>query len=151
MTSSQTLAPDTDQRTTATTPADLGLLVLRLGLGAVMIAHGAQKFFSQGVSGVQQMFTGLGVPLPAVSATGLATLELVGGALLVLGAATRVVGGLFAVAMAGAIYYVHGSNGFFAQDGGYEFVLLLAVLGLVVALTGAGRLSVDALLGRRRG
>ncbi len=66
-----------------------------------------------------------------------------------LGALTPVVGVLWALNMAGAWWFVH-RDAFFASDGGYELVLALAVLGLVLAATGAGRLSVDALVARRR-
>jgi putative oxidoreductase len=126
----------------------VGLLVLRAALGIVMIVHGWQKFFVDGISGVEGFFTQVGVPLSGVSAVGVATLELVGGALMVLGLGARIVGVLYGLCMIGAIVFVHASAGFLASAGGYEFVLLLAAASAAIALTGAGRYSVDALIRR---
>lgn len=137
-----------------TTSTSIGLTVLRIVLGVVFIAHGAQKF-AQGIPNVAEGFSGMGVPLAEVAAPLVAGLELVGGVLLVLGVATRVVGVLLAADMVVAGLLAHGSAGFFAQDGGFEYVLVLAVASLAVALTGAGRFSVDAAVlrasRRRRG
>ncbi|WIE76189.1 DoxX family protein [Curtobacterium sp. MCSS17_007] len=128
-----------------TTSTSIGLTALRIVLGVVFIAHGAQKF-TQGISGVAQGFAGMGVPLAEVAAPVVAGLELVGGVLLVLGVATRVVGLLLAVDMVVAGLLAHATAGFFAQDGGFEYVLVLAVASLAIALTGPGRFSVDALV-----
>ncbi len=128
--------------------------MLRVVLGVVFIAHGAQKF-AQGIPNVSRGFAGMGVPLAELAAPLVAGLELVGGAFLVLGIATRVVGALLAVNMVVAGLLAHATAGFFAQQGGFEYVLVLAVGSLAVALTGPGRLSLDALLlrtvRRRRG
>jgi putative oxidoreductase len=131
-----------------TTSTSIGLTVLRVVLGVVFIAHGAQKF-SQGVSGVAQGFAGMGVPLAEVAAPLVAGLELVGGVLLVFGIATRVVAVLLAVDMVVAGALAHLPAGFFSQDGGFEYVLVLAAGSLAVALTGPGRYSVDAVVVRR--
>lgn len=140
----------TEVRTAAPT-TDLGLLVLRVVMGIVMFLHGWQKFFTNGTDGVEQMLTGAGVPMPGITAIALPALELVGGALLVLGVATRVLGVLFTLSMIGAIIWIHGAAGFFAAGGGYEFVLVLAAIGVTLALTGGGRFSVDnAFVARRR-
>ena len=126
----------------------VGLLVLRAVLGIVMIVHGWQKFFVDGISGTEGFFTQVGVPLAGLSAVGVATVELVGGFLMVLGLGTRIVGALYAVCMIGAIAFVHASAGFLASAGGYEFVLLLAAASAAIALTGAGRYGLDALIRR---
>ncbi|GAA3333333.1 quinol oxidase [Curtobacterium citreum] len=128
-----------------TTSTSIGLTALRIVLGVVFIAHGAQKF-AQGIPNVTQGFAGMGVPLAEVAAPAVAGLELVGGVLLVAGVATRVVGFLLAVDMVVAGLLAHATAGFFAQDGGFEYVLVLAVASLAVALTGPGRFSVDALV-----
>lgn len=128
-----------------TTSTSIGLTVLRIVLGVVFTAHGAQKF-AQGIPGVAQGFSGTGVPLAEVAAPLVAGLELIGGILLVLGVATRVVGLLLAVDMVVAGLLAHATAGFFAQDGGFEYVLVLAVASLAIALTGPGRFSVDALV-----
>lgn len=129
------------------TSTSLGLTALRIVLGVVFIAHGAQKL-SQGMPSVVQGFSGMGVPLADVAAPVVVGLELVGGAFLVLGGATRVVGVLLAVSMVVAGLLAHASSGFFAQEGGFEYVLVLAVASLAVALTGPGRFSLDAMVMR---
>ncbi|MBP1301267.1 DoxX family protein [Curtobacterium sp. 1310] len=128
-----------------TTSTSIGLTALRIVLGVVFTAHGAQKF-AQGIPGVAQGFSGMGVPLAEVAAPLVAGLELVGGILLVVGVATRVVGLLLAVDMVVAGLLAHATAGFFAQDGGFEYVLVLAVASLAIALTGPGRFSLDALV-----
>ena len=133
-----------------TTPlADVALLVGRLALGAVMIAHGWQKLDQGGLGGTADGFDAMGIPLAGAAALFAIAIEIGGGALLLLGALTPVVGVLWALNMAGAWWFVH-RDAFFAGEGGYELVMVLGALGLVLAGTGAGRLSVDALLTRSR-
>src|SRR6478735_10419669 len=92
----------------------------------------------------------MGVPAADVMAPAIAVLELAGGIALILGILTRVVAALLVVDMLGALFLVHAPAGIFAANGGYELVLLLAAASFALALTGAGRLSVDrALFGRR--
>jgi putative oxidoreductase len=89
------------------------------------------------------------VPLPAVSAAYAGIVELVGGALILAGAATALVGVLVALDMLGAALLVHIANGVMAGDGGWELVGVIGALALVLAAVGAGRYSVDhALAGR---
>ena len=136
--------------TTRRTPLDLGLLIVRLALGGVMIAHGFQKFFLNGISGTQQGFAGMGAPAPEVTGVLVSLLELGGGLLVVLGLATRVVVALYAATMVGAALLVHLPNGFYAQNGGWELVGLLAALCVALFVSGAGRYSVDAAIVERR-
>lgn len=126
---------------------DVGLLVVRLALGTVMIAHGWQKLDSQGFTATADGFAALGIPAPEGAAAYAIGVELVGGVLLLLGALTPLVGLLVAADMAGALWFVH-RDAFFATEGGYEFVLVLGAAGLALAATGAGRLSVDRFLAR---
>lgn len=128
----------------------IGLLLLRIVLGVVFIAHGVQKVWINGIPATQEGFTGMGVPMPEVAAIVVAALEIGGGALLVVGLGTRIVAALLAVNMGVALVLVHLSAGFFASDGGYEFVLTLGVAALALAFTGPGRLAVDAAFRRRR-
>jgi putative oxidoreductase len=74
---------------------------------------------------------------------------LVGGAALVLGVATPIAGVLLAVDMLGAFLLVHVSKGVFVDGGGFELVAALGAAALVLAATGAGRLSVDHAVGSR--
>lgn len=125
------------------TAASLGLLVLRIVVGAVFIAHGAQKIFEDSLPATAEAFAGMGVPLAPVLGPAVAVLELAGGILLVLGLLTRPIALLLAATMVVALVLVHLSAGFWATDGGYEYVAVLAAGGVALALTGAGRLSAD--------
>ena len=128
----------------------IALLLLRLVLGATLIAHGIQKFTVTTIAGVEEMFAGLGIPAPGIAAPVVASVEIVAGALLVIGLATRVAAAIGAVIALVALFTVHLSAGFFVGDGGYEFVLLLAVVGIALALTGPGAISVDGPIRSKR-
>jgi putative oxidoreductase len=128
---------------------DLSLLIARVGIGVIFVAHGWQKFFTNGIDATQQAFDGMGVPLPDLSAIAAATIELVGGFALIAGVATPVVGILLFLDMLGAFVIVHVDKGIFVSEGGYELVLALGVTSLLIAATGAGRLSIDGILGGR--
>lgn len=128
---------------------DYGLLLIRVALGVVMIAHGAQKLFTFGYPGVVGGFTDMGMPMPGISAALVIAAELGGGILVLAGLFTRFAGAAFAFAMAVAAVKVHLANGFFMPNG-YEFTMLLAAAALGIVLTGPGRFSIDALIARRR-
>ena len=133
-------------QTSLTTTA---VTILRVILGILFAAHGWQKFNEFTIAGTQASFAKMGVPAAEIAAPAVASLELAGGIALIVGILTRVVAALLAVDMLGALFLVHASAGIFASAGGYELVLLLAAAALAVALTGAGRISVDsALFGR---
>jgi putative oxidoreductase len=125
------------------------LTILRVVVGFLFAAHGWQKFNQFTIAGTQAAFSKMGVPAAEAAAPIVATLELVGGIALILGVLARVFAVLLALNMLGALFLVHAPAGVFAETGGFELVLLLAAAALAVALTGAGRLSVDgALFGR---
>ena len=125
--------------------ADLGLLILRVVLGIIMIYHGWPKLTNLG--GTIEGFTGMGIPLPALSAVFALIAELVGGLLMLAGAFTDIAGLLFAIDMLGAITFVHAKNGFPVAENGIEWPLALLAMALASALAGPGRYSV---LARRR-
>ena len=128
---------------------DAALLVARVVLGVVLITHGWQKVVDNGIGGTAAAFTKMGVPVPPVSATFAAVVELGGGILLVAGAATAVVGLLVVVDMLGAALFVHLPNGVFVQGGGWELVGVIAVAALALAAGGAGKYSVDHAMSAR--
>ncbi|MFC6882113.1 MULTISPECIES: DoxX family protein [Actinomadura] len=129
---------------------DAGLLLGRLALGVIFVAHGWQKLTDVGHSGVTKMFEGMDIPFPALSATYATWVELVGGIALILGVVVPVAGILLALDMAGALWFAHIDHGLFADKGGYELVLILGAASLLLAFTGAGRLSLDSVLWDRR-
>ena len=133
-----------------TLSSDLARLILRVALGVVFLAHGWQKFFQFTIPGAQGAFGAMGVPAAEIAAPVVASLELVGGAALILGFVTRIVAALLAVQMLAALVLVHLPAGMFADKGGIEFVLVLAAGAAALALVGPGRVSVDGkLFGRR--
>ncbi|MEZ7006156.1 DoxX family protein [Streptomyces sp. AD55] len=129
---------------------DLGLLLLRLGTGGVLAAHGAQKllgwFGGGGIEGTGRFMESVGYAPGKASARAAGLAETGGGVLLALGLATPAAGAAAAGAMAGAAA-VHTPHGFFAQSGGYEYAASLGLTSAGLAVTGPGRLSVDHALG----
>lgn len=120
-----------------------GLLILRLAVGLIFTAHGAQKLLLFGVDGTAGFLGSLGIPLPQIAAIVLILVELVGGLALLIGLGTRYVAALLAVDMAVALLTVHLANGFFVDSGGVEFALVLLAAALFFALHGGGALAVD--------
>src|ERR1700704_1995931 len=103
---------------------DLGILALRLVLGAVFLGHGAQKAFGSfggpGFEGASGFIGSLGFRPARMWAALAVGGELLAGLLLVLGLFTPLAGVLVLATMAVAIAKVHGPKGFFVQDGGFE-------------------------------
>jgi putative oxidoreductase len=131
-----------------------GLTALRLAVGMVFAAHGAQKLLGvwggPGLSGTAAMVKSLGLPYPYPLAMVLTLSEFCGGILLMLGWMTPWVSLVLVVDMLVAIWKVHAANGFFMNWAGtpgrghgveYNLVLIGALLDL--ALNGAGALSID--------
>ncbi|MBB6405464.1 DoxX family protein [Arthrobacter sp. AZCC_0090] len=127
------------------------LTVLRVIVGFIFAAHGWQKFNEFTIAGTQAAFGKMGVPAADVVAPIVATIELAGGIALIAGVLTRVFAALLTLDMLGALFLVHAPAGLFVEKGGYELVLALAAAVAAVALTGAGRISVDAVVFGRKG
>lgn len=130
---------------------DTALLIARVILGAVLVAHGAQKLFDNGIAATADGFGQMGIPVPQAAAWFAALVEFGGGILLIVGALMPLVGVLVAINMFGAFWFAHREAGVFVTDGGWELVAVIGALGLLLAATGAGRFSVDqVVLGRSR-
>jgi putative oxidoreductase len=130
---------------------DIGLLLLRLVVGTTLAAHGAQKllgwFGGPGLAAAAAGFEGLGFTPGRRHALTASVVEIGGGLLLALGLATPLAATIVASVMIVAAVSAHLPRGFFSQNGGFEYNLVLGVAGLTPAFTGPGRLSLDALLG----
>ncbi|WSQ41055.1 DoxX family membrane protein [Streptomyces sp. NBC_01224] len=127
---------------------DIGLLVLRLALGLIMAAHGAQKLFGWfgggGIDGTGQFFAATGYPSPRAFAVVAGLGEALGGLGLVLGLLTPLAAAAVAGTLVNAISVKWG-GGFFAPEG-VEYEILIALTAVTLALTGPGRIAVDRLL-----
>jgi putative oxidoreductase len=137
------------------TENDAATAILRLALGVVFFAHGAQKmlgwFGGSGFSGTMSFFTET-MHIPAVLAFLAITAEFFGGLGLIVGLLSRVAALGITVNMVVAIAMVHHQFGFFmnwfgAQKGeGYEYHLLVIAMAVLVILRGAGAVSLDRAL-----
>jgi putative oxidoreductase len=130
---------------------------MRLTLGLVMLPHGLQKvlglFGGAGLQATMNVFTTkLGLPAPVAVLVILA--ESAGAIGLIVGFCTRLCALGIALVMGGAIFFVHGQNGFFMnwfgkQSGeGFEYHLLAIGLALALVIHGAGKWSFDQRIAR---
>lgn len=122
---------------------DLGLLVLRIGIGGLMLFHGVAKLF-HGVDGIAAMLGGKGIP--EFIAYGVYVGEVIAPIFLIVGYRTRLAASVFIVNMLVIIFVVH-SNDILAvsAQGGWKLELSgLYLLGaLVLLFTGGGKFSVS--------
>lgn len=130
---------------------DTGLLIIRLIIGLTFAAHGTQKLFGwfggHGIAGTGGWFESIGMkPGKALAITaGLA--ELIGGLLFAGGVFLWIAALLIIGSMLVAIVKVHGANGYWVMQNGYEYNMALIVIALGVAMIGAGDYSLAALIG----
>ncbi|WP_136140839.1 DoxX family protein [Corynebacterium endometrii] len=127
---------------------DAALLLFRVVLGVVFLFHGVHKLFIAGMDATVSQFTTMGVPEPQLSAYVTVAAETVGGGMLIVGLLTTFVAGAMSLMMAGALYFAHLPNGFFVDEGGMEYVLVLIASLLMIVVFGAGRASLDEVLSR---
>lgn len=123
----------------------LALLVLRLALATIMIAHGAQKVFG-GMPRFQGLVSNIG--LPAWMAYLSAAAEFGGGILVLLGVLTRFAALAIAVDLAVAIVKVHVKAGL-RGPGGFEFPLAVVAIAFALIFFGAGPISLDSIFSGR--
>ncbi|MFT2097860.1 DoxX family protein [Marinomonas sp. 2405UD66-6] len=127
--------------------AGLSAFILRIPVGIVLAAHGAQKLFGwfggYGLEGTGQWMASIGLEPGYFMALLAGSAEFFGGLALVLGLLTRPAAALSAFTMLVAIFSVHISHGLFMSNNGYEYALVLFAATLALAIQGAGRYSVD--------
>lgn len=135
--------------TPSTRQINTGLTILRLVVGAIFVAHGAQKIFVFGLDGVAGAFAGMGIPMPGILGPFVAFVEFFGGLALIAGLLTRLASLGLLSTMVVAILQVHAKGGFFNPNG-IEFPLSLLGSTALIAIAGAGAWSLDALIGGRK-
>ena len=133
-----------------TTQAGWSALALRLPIGIIFAAHGAQKLFGwfggYGLEGTAGWMDSIGLSPGMLMALLAGAAEFFGGLALIIGLLTRPAAAALAVAMLVAIFAVHFENGLFMANNGYEFGLALLAASVSLLFSGAGKLSVDKLL-----
>lgn len=130
---------------------NIGLLLLRLGVGLTMSAHGTQKLFGwfggHGLDGTGKFMEMLGFRPGRRNALVAGLAELGGGLLLALGLLTPFAAAAIVAVMLVASLVVHRPKGFFVSNGGFEYNLVLGLAALSLAFSGAGLYSLDAVFG----
>lgn len=127
---------------------DFALLLLRCVLGVVFVARGYQRWFGDGMRASARELAAAGVPQPQFSAYVAGTVELLGGTFLIIGLLTTITAGMLAIMVLFAGYFVHLPQGFFAEQGGVEYPLVLAAALFMIVVFGTGRASLDGVLTR---
>ncbi|CAI9401589.1 MULTISPECIES: DoxX family protein [Aestuariimicrobium] len=126
---------------------DLALMIARIATGAIMMVHGWTRW-QDGVPKQVQILTAAHVPYPEVFAWGAIAFEVIGGALLVFGLLTPLLGGVLLVEQVMIVAFAKWRLGPHLANNGYEYNVALASLALVFLTFGAGRAGVDALFRR---
>ncbi|MQW77628.1 DoxX family membrane protein [Nocardioides sp. dk4132] len=123
---------------------DLTLLVVRIALGAIMIAHGLNHWLGGGkIAGTAGWFESLGLRHGVLQAWASVVTEIGAGVLLILGALTSLAAAAVVSVMLVAGLLHHWRNGFFIFKEGYEYVLLVGVVAVLLGAVGPGEISVD--------
>ncbi|TDQ40891.1 DoxX family protein [Aureibacillus halotolerans] len=121
----------------------IGLLIVRLVLGLVFVVHGYEKIVA--LSTTASWFDSIGIP--GFIAYLVAAIEFGGGILMIVGFLTRIVGGLFALVMVGAMATVKLPGAFV---GGFELDLILLAVSLMFALSGSSFVAVDSMMAKKK-
>lgn len=128
----------------------IGLLLIRLVFGLTFAGHGAQKLFGwfggPGLKGTAGWMESIGLKPGKAMAIAAGVSELVGGILFAVGLWTPLAALLMVVSMIVAIAKVHGPNGYWATQNGYEYNLAIIIVAIGVALIGPGQYALDAVI-----
>ncbi|GLQ32757.1 DoxX family protein [Litoribrevibacter albus] len=135
------------------TDAGIASLALRIPVGIILLAHGAQKLFGAfggyGLEGTGQWMASIGLEPGYLMALLAGSAEFFGGLALILGFLTRPAAVVAALTLLVAIVTVHLENGLFLSNNGYEFGLALLAASVSLIFAGAGSLSIDNIIAKR--
>jgi putative oxidoreductase len=130
---------------------ELGLFILRVVVGALLAGHGAQKLFGyfggHGLEGTAAFFEQIGLRPGLTHATAAGLMELTAGILLIFGLLTPLAAVMVTAVMVAAILTVHGENGPWVTENGFEYNLVLVAVAFALAAVGPGDWSLDAAMG----
>lgn len=133
--------------------AGFGALALRVPVGIIFMAHGAQKLFGwfggYGLEGTGQWMTSIGLGPGVLMAFLAGSAEFFGGLFILLGLLTRPAAASLAITMLVAIFAVHFENGLFMSNNGYEFGLALLAASVSLAFSGAGKAAIDETIAKK--
>ncbi|QFT12778.1 DoxX family protein [Vibrio sp. THAF190c] len=133
--------------------AGFGALALRVPVGIIFMAHGAQKLFGwfggYGLEGTGQWMASIGLGPGVLMALLAGSAEFFGGLFILLGLLTRPAAASLAVTMLVAIFAVHFENGLFMSNNGYEFGLALLAASVSLAFSGAGKAAIDETIAKK--
>jgi len=133
--------------------AGAAALILRVPVGLILAAHGAQKLFAwfggYGLEGTGQWMASIGLEPGYWLALMAGSAEFFGGIALAFGILTRPAALVTAFTMLIAIFSVHINNGLFVANNGYEYALTLLVATAALAIQGAGSFSVDSVIAKK--
>ena len=125
-------------------------LALRIPVGIILAAHGAQKLFGwfggYGLEGTGQWMASIGLNPGTLMALLAGSAEFFGGLALIVGLLVRPAAVVIAITMLVAIFAVHIGNGLFMSNNGYEYGLALLAASVALAISGAGRASLDRVI-----
>ncbi|EKO3677428.1 DoxX family protein [Vibrio metschnikovii] len=128
-------------------------LALRIPIGIIFMAHGAQKLFGwfggYGLEGTGQWMASIGLGPGMLMAFLAGSGEFFGGLAILLGILTRPAAAVLSVTMLVAIFAVHFEHGLFMSNGGYEFALALLAASVSLMMSGSGKLSIDQIISQR--
>lgn len=141
---------DTALKALLKSDSGLGALALRIPVGVIFLAHGAQKLFGwfggYGLEGTGQFMASIGLEPGYAMALLAGSAEFFGGLALILGLFVRPAALALAVTMVVAIFAVHFENGLFMSNNGYEFALALFAGSLSLFFSGGGSFALDRTL-----
>ncbi|MDK9762400.1 DoxX family protein [Vibrio sp. D420a] len=133
--------------------AGFGALALRVPVGIIFMAHGAQKLFGwfggYGLEGTGQWMASIGLGPGVLMAFLAGSAEFFGGLFILLGLLTRPAAASLAITMLVAIFAVHFENGLFMSNNGYEFGLALLAASVSLTFSGAGKAAIDETIAKK--
>lgn len=133
--------------------AGFGALALRVPVGIIFMAHGAQKLFGwfggYGLEGTGQWMASIGLGPGVLMALLAGSAEFFGGLFILLGLLTRPAAASLAITMLVAIFAVHFENGLFMSNNGYEFGLALLAASVSLTFSGAGKAAIDETIAKK--